>query len=194
MQTPISVAPKTSVMAWIFPKIAIPAAVATSTPPHKGSTEIANRRGDRNTIRKRSTIPSIEITEIAQQLILAYIVLEVVIIELAVGFEDAVGQPYDRVKVALLHEMFFESCLDAFAEQGAVGQDDGGTAAGSEQTHDEGQKEIGSFASLEMFGEVAFDAVFFLAAEWRIGEDDVYAVGLSIADIGSGQGVVVAHE
>ena len=65
---------------------------------------------------------------------------------------------------------------------------------GSEQTDDEGQKEIGCFARLEMLGKVAFDAVFFFAPEGRIGEDDVHAVGLAIADIGPGQGVVVADK
>ena len=32
------------------------------------------------------------------------------------------------------------------------------------------------------------------AAEGRIGEDDVHAVGLAVADVGPGQGVVVADE
>ena len=32
------------------------------------------------------------------------------------------------------------------------------------------------------------------AAEGGIGEDDVHAVGLAVADVGAGQGVVVADE
>jgi hypothetical protein len=42
--------------------------------------------------------------------------------------------------------------------------------------------------------EVGLDPVFLLAAEGRVGEDDVHPVLLAPADVGPGQGVVVAHE
>lgn len=45
-----------------------------------------------------------------------------------------------------------------------------------------------------MFRKVTFDSILFLPAEGRIGEDDVHAVGLTIADIGPGQGIVVTDE
>ena len=42
--------------------------------------------------------------------------------------------------------------------------------------------------------EVGLDAVLLFAAEGRVGEDDVHPVALAVADVGPGQGVVVAHE
>ena len=84
-----------------------------------------------------------------------------------VGFEDAVGQADDGVEVALLQQVFLEPRLDAFAEEGAVGQDHGGAAAGFEQAHDEGEEEVGRLAGLEVFGEVGLDAVFLAPAEGR---------------------------
>ena len=70
-----------------------------------------------------------------------------------VGFEDAVGQADDGVEVALLQQVFLQPRLDAFAEQGAVGQDHGGAAVGFEQAHDEGEEEVGGLAGLEVFRE-----------------------------------------
>ena len=66
--------------------------------------------------------------------------------------------------------------------------------SGFKDADDEREKEVGGLAGLEVLGEVAFDAVFFLAAEGRIGEHDVDAVRLRIADVGPGEGVVVADE
>ena len=77
-----------------------------------------------------------------------------------VGFEDAVGQADDGVQVALLQQVFLEAGLHAFAEEGAVGQDHGGAAAGLEQADDQGEEEVGGLAGLEVLGEVALDAVF----------------------------------
>ena len=96
-----------------------------------------------------------------------------------VGLEDAVGQADDGVQVALLHQVFLEPRLHAFAEERAVGQDHGGPAAGLEQADDEGQEEVGRLAGLEVLGEVGLDAVLLAPAEGRIGEDDVHAVGLA---------------
>ena len=39
-----------------------------------------------------------------------------------VGVEDAVGQADDGVQVALCEQLLLDAGLDAFAEQGAVGQ------------------------------------------------------------------------
>ena len=66
--------------------------------------------------------------------------------------------------------------------------------SGFKQADDEGKKQVGRLAGLEVLGEVAFDAVFLAPAEGRIGEHDVHAVGLRVADIGPRQRVVVAHE
>ena len=48
--------------------------------------------------------------------------------------------------------------------------------------HDELKEEQGGFGGLLVFGEVALDALFLLAAEGRVGEDDVHAV--LFADLG----------
>ena len=93
-----------------------------------------------------------------------------------VGLEDAVGQADDGVEVALFHQVFLEPRLHAFAEERAIRQHHGGAAFGFEDTDDEGKKEIGGLAGLEVLGEVALDAVFLAAAEGRIGENDVHAV------------------
>ena len=42
-----------------------------------------------------------------------------------------------------------------------------------------------------MGGEVVFDAIFFHAAEGRVGDDDVDAVGVAVVLVGAAQGVVV---
>jgi hypothetical protein len=42
--------------------------------------------------------------------------------------------------------------------------------------------------------EIALDAIFFLAAEGRVGEDHVHAVGGGVGDGGAGERVVVAEQ
>ena len=111
-----------------------------------------------------------------------------------IGLEDAVRQADNGVEVALLQQVFLEPRLDAFAEEGAVRQDHCGAAAGFEKAHDEGKEEIRRLACLEVFGKVGLDAVFLSPAEGRIGEDDIHPVRLGVADIGAGQGVVMADE
>ena len=111
-----------------------------------------------------------------------------------IGFEHGVGQADDGVEVALLHQVFFESGFDAFAEQGAVGEDDCGASARLEQSDDQGEKQVRGFLGAKVRGEVALDTVFFLAAEGRIGQHHVYALFLFPPDVGPGQGVVVANE
>ena len=111
-----------------------------------------------------------------------------------VRFEHAVGQAHDGVQVALFQQVFLEPGFHAFAKQRAVGQDDGGAAAGFQQADKQRQKQVGGFLGAEVGRKVGFDAVFFLSAKRRIGEDDVHPVGLAVADIRPRQGVVVAHE
>ena len=67
-----------------------------------------------------------------------------------VGLEHAVGQPDDGVQVALLQQVLLEPRLDAFAEQRAVGQHDGGAAARLEQADDQRQEQVGGLAGLEV--------------------------------------------
>ena len=98
------------------------------------------------------------------------------------------------MQVALLHQMFLEPRLDALAKERSIGQHNRRAAVGFKDAHDEREKEVGGLAGLEVPREVAFDAVFFLAAEGRIGEHDVDAVRLRIADVGPGEGVVAADE
>lgn len=111
-----------------------------------------------------------------------------------VGFEDAVGEADDGVQVALSQKVLFQPRFDPFAEEGTVGEDDGGAAVGLEEADDEGQEEVGRFAGAEVGGEVGLDAVLFAAAEGRVGDDDIDAVGSRVADVGAGEGVVVADE
>src|SRR5690606_22615183 len=47
-----------------------------------------------------------------------------------IGVEDAIGQADDGVQVALGEECFLDARLHALAEEGAIGQDDAGAAAG----------------------------------------------------------------
>ena len=111
-----------------------------------------------------------------------------------VGPEHGVGQADDGVQVALFHEMLLEPRLDAFAEQRAVGQDDRGAPARLQQPDDQGKEQVCGFPGSEMLGEVALDAVFFLAAKGRVGQHDVHPVFPLPADVGPRQGVVVTHE
>ena len=84
--------------------------------------------------------------------------------------------------------------MTPFAEERSVGKNDGGAPAGLKQTNDEGQEEVRGFLGAEVLGKVALDAVLFAATEGWIGEDDVDAVGRAVADVGPGEGVVVADE
>jgi hypothetical protein len=54
-----------------------------------------------------------------------------------VGPKDAVRQTDDGVEVALFHQVLLEPGLYTFAEEGAVGQDHGGPAAGLQEPDDE---------------------------------------------------------
>src|SRR6185312_11657597 len=45
----------------------------------------------------------------------------------------------------------------------------------------------------QLGGEVVFDAVFFHAAERRVGNDDVNSVGIPVILVGAGESVVVSN-
>ena len=109
-----------------------------------------------------------------------------------VGIEDAVGQADDGVQVALGEEGFLDARLDAFAEEGAVGQHEAGAAAGLEDLHEEHEEEVGGLAGAELGGEVGLDAVLLHAAEGRVGDDDVHALLRAPVAQRAGEGVVVA--
>ena len=49
--------------------------------------------------------------------------------------EHAIGQTHDGVQVALGEQGFLDAGLDAFAEEGAVGQHESGAATGLEDLH-----------------------------------------------------------
>ena len=90
-----------------------------------------------------------------------------------VRLEHAVRKANDRVEVALLHQLLLESRLHAFAEERAVGKDHCGPAAWLQQPDDQREEEVGCLPRLEVRREVGLDPGLFLAAERRIGEDDV---------------------
>ena len=106
-----------------------------------------------------------------------------------VGRKDAVGQADDGVEVELLEQLLLDAGADAVAEEGAVGDDDGGAGRPARRrrpavqlAHDELQEEQRRLGGLLVLGEVALDALLLLAAEGRIGEDHVHPVLL--ADLG----------
>src|SRR6185369_15694687 len=82
--------------------------------------------------------------------------------------------------------------LDTFAEQRAIGQDDGSTATILKQVHDQHQEQVGSFTGTEVGREVVFDTVFFHATEGRVGDDDIDPVTRAVVAQRARQGVVVA--
>ena len=65
---------------------------------------------------------------------------------------------------------------------------------GFKQADDEREEQVRRLARAEVLREVRLDAVLLPPAEGRIGQDDVHAVGLRVADVGPRQRVVVAHE
>ena len=68
-----------------------------------------------------------------------------------------------------------------------------GAAAGLEQLHEQHEEQIGGFAGAELGREVGFDAVFFHAAERRIGDDDIHALLRAPVAQRARQRVVVPH-
>ena len=79
------------------------------------------------------------------------------------------------MQVEALQKVGLDPRGDAVAEQGAVGDDDGGPAptAALEPSHDDLEKQERRLRRSPVVGKVVEDPCLFLAAEGRIGEDDV---------------------
>ena len=97
------------------------------------------------------------------------------------------------MEVASLQEFFFDAGLDAFAKEGAIGQDHGTASVLFQQTDDEGEEEIGRFFGSELEREIGFGTVFFDASKWRIGKDDVHLVVGTPVGVRFAQEIVAAH-
>ncbi len=110
-----------------------------------------------------------------------------------VGIEDAVRQADDGVEVALGEEGFLDAGLDAFAEEGAVGQHESGAAAGLEDLHQEHEEEVGGLAGAELGRVVGLDAVLLHAAEGWVGDDDIHALLRAPVAQWAGKRVVVTN-
>ena len=90
--------------------------------------------------------------------------------------------------------MFLQPGLHALPEQRAVRQHYCGAASRLQKANDEGKEQIGRLACAEMLREVDFNAVLLAPTKRRIGEHDVHAVALGIADVWPRQRVVVAYK
>src|SRR5690606_13482394 len=97
--------------------------------------------------------------------------------------EHAVGQPHDGMKIELLEKFFLDAGANTVAEQCSVRHDHGGArrmAYGGrlalELAHNELKEQKRGFRRLAVFGEIALNAFFFLAAKWRICEDYIDAL------------------
>lgn len=100
-----------------------------------------------------------------------------------IGREDAAGQPYDGVQVALGHELLLDVDFRVVGtEEEAVGQDDGGAATLLESIEDDAHEEVGRLTICEVVGEVAHDVFLLAAAVWRIHEDLVELVFLRVVE------------
>ena len=109
-----------------------------------------------------------------------------------VGGEDAGGKADDGVEVEFGEEFLLDVDLGVVgAEEKAVGEDDGGAAAGLEAVHDDGHEEVGGLGAGEVGGEMALDVGLFAAAVGRIHEDDVEAVVVGVVEDVSKEGVGV---
>ena len=110
-----------------------------------------------------------------------------------VGGEDAGGEADDGVEVEVVEEALLEGALDGVvAEEEAIGEDDGGAAAGLEAVEDEGNEEVGGLGAGEVLGEVTADGGGLGAAVGGIHEDDVEAVVVIVVEeVFLGEGVAV---
>src|SRR5262249_38155556 len=97
----------------------------------------------------------------------------------SVWSEDPVGEADDGVEIKVFEQFLLDSGADAVAEERAVWDDDR-SAARFRRTfkfaHDELQEEQRGFGGLFVLREVTKDATFFLAAEGRVGHDDINPV------------------
>ena len=110
-----------------------------------------------------------------------------------VGGEDAGGQTDDGVEIEVVEEALLEGALDGVvAKEEAIGEDDGGAAAGLEAVEDEGDEEVGGLGAGEVLGEVGFDGGGLGAAVGGIHEDDIeLVVCLVVQELLLGEGVAV---
>ena len=114
-------------------------------------------------------------------------------LDAGVGVEHAIGEAHDGMKVAPLHEFFFDAGLYAFAKEGAIGQDHGTASLLFQQTDDEGEEEIGRFFGSELAWKIGFGTVFFDASKGRIGKDHVHLVVGAPVGVRFAQEIVAAH-
>ena len=107
--------------------------------------------------------------------------------------EHALGQADDGVQVALAQQQLFQFAFDAVPEHGAIRQHHRAAAAiVLEQFLDDQRHEhIGGFAGFEVAGVVGADAVIFIAAKRRIGDQAIdFLVGAPVVP-GAAQRVAV---
>ncbi len=117
---------------------------------------------------------------------------------IGVGREDAVRQADDGVQVELLEQLLLDAarrrrrrraCRSGTTTAAPAGRA-GGRGLPAQLAHDELEEEQRGLGGLLVLGEVALDAALLLAAEGRVGEDDVHAV--LVADLGELRGEGVA--
>ena len=109
-----------------------------------------------------------------------------------VGGKDAIGQAHDGMQVEITQQLLLDAGRDAVAEERAVGHDHTAAPAGFERAHDELHEEQGGLAGTRGFGEVQLDAGFLLAAEGRVGDDDLEAVLFADLVERVAQGIIAA--
>ena len=90
-----------------------------------------------------------------------------------VRVKHTVRQAHDGVQVALLGEQLFDLGFHTFAKQRTVRQHHRRTAVFRQHFNNQLQKQIRRLASLHLCREVLLDAVFFGAAERRVGDDHI---------------------
>jgi hypothetical protein len=91
-----------------------------------------------------------------------------------VGREHALGQADDGVQLAVAQQQFLQRAFDAIAKQKAIGQHHGGAAVFFQQLlDDERHEHVGGFAGAQVGRVVAADAIIFVAAKGRVGDDAI---------------------
>ncbi|SDW21205.1 hypothetical protein SAMN05421882_100538 [Nitrosomonas communis] len=84
------------------------------------------------------------------------------------------GQAHDSVQVERFQQFLFECGFYPFTKQKAIRQHHGRpTGVVLEQVHDQRHEQIGRFTCLVFAWKVVLDAIFFHAAEWGIGDNDI---------------------
>ena len=73
--------------------------------------------------------------------------------------EHGIGQAHDGVQIALFHQVFLESCLDALAKQRAVGQHHGGAPTRLQQADNKSQEQVCGLLGPKLFRKVGLNTV-----------------------------------